>query len=169
MQATETIFAGAEITRDRDMFTRELLRELSGVLEDTVGLDEAEGFIALVGGRLGERMDAEYRAAAGMTRLDPDHVAAALVDLKARIRGGFSVEALEPDRIVLTNTHCPFGDYVEGRNSLCMMTSAVFGRIAANNLEYARVELQETQARGDPGCRVIIHLTEGEVGREYFG
>jgi hypothetical protein len=54
-----------------------------------------------------------------------------------------------------------------------MMTSNVFGAIAANNLGYAKVELQETIAQGHPGCRVVVYLktsegSEGAVGREYF-
>ena len=43
--------------------------------------------------------------------------------------------------------------------------------IAAANLGYARVELLETIARGDAGCRVAVHLLPGsgpDDGREYF-
>jgi hypothetical protein len=62
---------------------------------------------------------------------------------------------------------------VLGRPSMCMMTSNVFGSIAANNVGYAKVELQETIAQGHPGCRVVVYLkpTEEAVaaeGREYF-
>jgi hypothetical protein len=45
----------------------------------------------------------------------------------------------------------------------------VFGRIAANNLGYARVDLEETIATGHKGCRVIICLDSDSEGREYFG
>jgi hypothetical protein len=53
-----------------------------------------------------------------------------------------------------------------------MMTSNVFGHIASQNLGYAKVELQETIAKGDPGCRVVIYLkqtkeSEAAAGREY--
>jgi hypothetical protein len=53
------------------------------------------------------------------------------------------------------------------------MTSNVFGSIAASNMGYAKVELQETIARGHPGCRVVVHLEPGAGadeadGREYF-
>jgi len=142
---------------------------LSGVLEESVGLEAAEGFIARVGGRIGEMMNEEYLQIAGTKSLNVRQIADALVDLKLRIGGGFSIESLGEDNIVLVNTVCPFGQYVEGRESLCMMTSNVFGRIAANNVSYARVELQETIAKGDNGCRVVIHFIEGETGREYFG
>ena len=132
------MFDTAPIERDRDRFTRQLLRELAGVLEGSVGLEEAEGFISMVGARSGLVMNDEYRAAAGVDRLDVAQIAGALVDLKRRIEGGFSVERIDEDAIVLVNDACPFGSYVDGRRSLCMMTSNVFGRIAAENLGYAR-------------------------------
>src|SRR5690606_21333680 len=56
------------------------------------------------------------------------------------------------------NNACPFGSFVEGRPSLCMMTSNVFGSITAENLGYARVEIQEAVALCHPGCRVVVHL-----------
>lgn len=158
-----------KISRNRDQFLRELLRELAFVLENRIGVDDAKGFIARVGTRIGEKMDAEYRDLLEVERLDAKQVAAALVDLKKRIEGGFEIESIAEDRIVLVNDACPFGSYVKGRQSLCMMTSSVFGRITANNLGYARVEKAETIARGDPRCRIIVHLSEGRVGREYFG
>jgi signal transduction histidine kinase len=64
-----------------------------------------------------------------------------LTDLKRRIDGGFSIESINETRIVLVNTRCPFGTYVEDRESLCMMTSNVSGRIAAHNLGYTPIEL----------------------------
>ena len=36
---------------ERDIFLRILIRELSGTLEGIVGLEEASGFISIVGGR----------------------------------------------------------------------------------------------------------------------
>ncbi len=162
-------FSDLPVERDRDQFTRELLRELSGILEETVGLEKAAGFISMVGGRLGLQMDREYRAATRSERLTLAQVAAALVDLKDRIQGGFSIERLDNDAIVLTNDACPFGSFVEGRQSLCMMTSNVFGRIAADNLGYARVEIGESIAAGDERCHVVVHLSGDGPGREYFG
>ena len=49
-----------------------------------------------------------------------------------------------------------------------MMTSNVFGVIAAENLGYARVVLEETIATGSPGCRVVVHLKpdEGPAARD---
>ena len=173
MNEHTNVFACAPIGRDRDQFLRELLRELAAVLEKTVGLEEAEGFISLVGARVGEMMNGEYRAAAGQSPLSLEQVADALVDLKRRIDGGFSVESLDESGITLVNTACPFGAYVRNRASLCMMTSNVFGSIAANNLGYAKVELQETIAMGHEGCKVVVYLKRtpdafDAEGREYF-
>lgn len=158
---------------DRDAFFREILRELAGALEDVVGLDQAEGFVSVVGQRIAESIDHGYREAHGTPRLSAEQVGEVLVDLKARIGGSFRVESQDEARIVLRNAACPFGDRVIGRPALCMMTSNVFGAITANNLGYARVTLQATIAHGHDGCEVIIDLhppTESPAlgGREYF-
>jgi hypothetical protein len=38
-----------KIPLDRDVFTRTLIRELAGALEDVVGIEEASGYISIVG------------------------------------------------------------------------------------------------------------------------
>ena len=95
-----------------------------------------------------------------------------LVDLKRRIEGDFFVIEESEDKIVLGNRRCPFAEKVIGRPSMCMMTSNVFGHIAADNLGYSKVELRETIAEGAPECRVIVYLkptaeARAAPGREY--
>lgn len=163
----------ADIPLDRDVFMRTLIRELAGTLEDVIGLKEASGFISVVGQAVGQTIDSEYKRALDTDALSRSEVSRVLVDLKRRIRGDFYVIAEDDDTLVLGNRACPFGDKVLGRPSMCMMTSNVFGYIAAENLGYAKVELQETIARGDAGCRVVVHLrqtpeTDVVDGREYF-
>jgi predicted ArsR family transcriptional regulator len=163
----------AVVELDRDVFMRSLIRELAGTLENVVGLDEAAGFVSIVGQHMGRQIDATYRAALGADRFDREQVAAVLVDLKRRIHGGFSIAAQDDSRIVFDNTACPFAEKVLGRPAMCMMTSNVFGVIAAEHLGYARVELQRTIAEGHGGCRVVVHLKEDQptgapTGREYF-
>jgi len=157
----------------RDRFLRALLRELAGTLERVVGLSDSEGFISAVGQCMGDRLNSAYRAQLGRPTLDRKQVAAVLVDLKKRIDGDFYVTDESDQKIVLRNRRCPFGDFVKDRPSLCMMTSNVFGTIAAENLGYARITLAETIASGHSGCHVIIHLSEdseaaGGDDREYF-
>jgi predicted ArsR family transcriptional regulator len=163
----------APVALDRDHFLRNLLRQLAGTLEDVVGVGEASGYISVVGGSIGDQIDNEYRRAIGVEKLTRDQVAGVLVDLKRRIEGQFYIIEETEDRIVLGNRACPFGEYVEGRPSLCMMTSNVFGSIAARNLGYARVQIEEAIALGHPGCRVAVHLKPNENpepgSREYFG
>ncbi len=162
-----------DIPLNRDLFLRTLIRELSGTLEDVVGLKEASGFISVVGQNVGDQMNQDYRAAFQVDRLSREQVAQVLVDLKRRIQGDFVLIEETDEKIVLGNRACPFGDKVHDRTSMCMMTSNVFGAIAAENLGYAKVELQETIARGDAGCRVVVYLkptpeADEAQGREYF-
>jgi predicted ArsR family transcriptional regulator len=157
---------------ERDSFMRNLIRELAGVLEEVVGLEEASGFVSVVGQRIGLQLEGEYKAALGVSQLTRQQVAEVLIDLKRRIQGDFFVIAQDDDKIVLGNRACPFAEKVLGRPSMCMMTSNVFGAITAENLGYAKVVLEETIALGHAGCRVIVHVkptpeAAAQVGREY--
>lgn len=174
MSRTLNVVQDLNVELQRDLFLRTLLRHLSGVLQDVVGLEEASGFVSVVGQRLGDGMNDAYRAAWGTAVLSREQVTDVLVDLKRRIQGDFYVISADDERIVLGNRRCPFGDKVVGRPALCMMTSNVFGRIAAENLGYAKVAIEEAISRGHPGCRVVIHLhsdapeTPSAPAREYF-
>ncbi|NND59382.1 MAG: transcriptional regulator [Gammaproteobacteria bacterium] len=158
---------------DRDEFMRTLIRELSGTLQDVVGLDEAKGFVSVVGLLIGKQIDSLYRQALAKGSLSREQVADVLVDLKRRIEGDFYIIEQNEERIVLGNRACPFGDKVKDRPALCMMTSNVFGSITAENLGYAKVQLDETIATGAPGCRIVVHLkptaeAEQVEGRVYY-
>ena len=157
---------------ERDVFLRILIRELSGTLQDVVGVDEASGFVSVVGQRVGDLIDREYKSALGVSNLTREQVTDVLVDLKRRIQGDFYVIEETDEKVVFGNRVCPFAEKVLDRPALCMMTSNVFGSIAAENLGYAKVELQQTIAKGDPGCRVAVYFkstpqSEAAPGREY--
>ena len=161
------------IPLERDVFLRTLIRELAGTLQDVVGLREASGYISVVGSAIGSHIDREYRNALSVSQLTREQVSAVLIDLKRRIQGDFFVIEEDEEKIVFGNRACPFAEKVLGRPSMCMMTSNVFGFIAAENLGYAKVELQETIAAGATGCRVVVHLKPTDLaiaaeGREYF-
>lgn len=164
--------AKAAVPLERDVFLRSLIRELAGTLERVVGVEEASGYVSVVGAAIGQQIDEEYKRALQVDNLTRDQVSAVLVDLKRRIQGKFYVIEETDDYIVFGNDACPFAEKVVGRPSMCMMTSNVFGYIAAQNLGYAKVELQETMARGDQHCRVVVHIrqteeSEAAEGREY--
>jgi predicted ArsR family transcriptional regulator len=161
------------IPLERDVFLRTLIRELSGTLQDIVGMEEASGFISVVGQKVGDQINEQYKQALAVSQLDRGQVAQVLVDLKRRIQGKFYVVEEDDDKIVLGNSACPFAEKVLGRPALCMMTSNVFGVIAATNLGYAKIAIDRAIARGDADCRVVIYLKPTEEaqtaqGREYF-
>ncbi len=161
------------IPLERDVFLRTLIRELAGTLQDVVGLEEASGFVSVVGQRVGDQINESYKSALEVSSLSRGQVAEVLVDLKRRIQGDFYVISEDDEKIVFGNNACPFAEKVIGRPAMCMMTSNVFGVIAAENLGYSKVVLEETIANGAPGCRVVVHLkptpeAEAVEGREYF-
>lgn len=158
---------------ERDLFLRTLLRHLAGTLQDIVGLEEASGFISVVGQEIGDEINQAYQKALAVSRLSREQVAEVLVDLKRRIQGDFYIVEQTDERIVFGNRACPFGEKVAGRPALCMMTSNVFGSIAADNLGYAKVVLEETIARGDRECKVVVFIkatdeAAASTGREYY-
>jgi predicted ArsR family transcriptional regulator len=175
MEATTTlnIVGQANVPLDRDIFLRTLIRELAGTLEEVVGLKDASGYISVVGRKIGEQMNHDYKTALATPQLNREQVSSVLVDLKRRIQGDFYVIEENDEKIVLGNRLCPFAEKVIGRPSMCMMTSNVFGAIAADNLGYAKVVLNKTIAQGDSACVVTVYLRETDEsqrlsGREYF-
>lgn len=158
---------------NRSAYVRDVLGYLVETLESVVGAADASGFVALVGRRLGEEIDLLYREAIGRAKLSRAEVADVLVDMQRRLGGDFYVFEQDDKRIVLGNLACPFADRVRGHASLCMTTSSLCGVIAAQNLGYARVEIENAIAHGDAACRIVIHLVPPPPGapvngREYF-
>jgi len=139
-----------------------------------VGLEQTSGFISVVGQNIGTQINQMYREELNIPKLNREQVADVLADLKHRINGSFVVESQDDSKIVFINKDCPFAEKVKDRPSLCMMTSNVFGVITADNLGYAKVDMEKTIARGDSHCRVIVHLNpdsddaKSAEGREYF-
>lgn len=158
-----------DVKLEHEGFMRTLISELSGLLEDVVGLEEASGFISVVGQRIGIQIDQDYKTALGVTKLERAQIPQILEDLKRRIKGDFYVIEADETRIILGNRRCPFGDKVRDHTSLCMMTSNVFGVIAAENTGYAKVRLEQTIAQGDPGCRVVVYLEPSAQAKETDG
>lgn len=163
-----------ELPLERDLFLRNLIRQLAGTLQDVVGLEEAEGYISMVGQNVGEWINETYKIKLNQKKLTRDQVIAVLIDLKARIHGDFYLREEDDNKVVFGNRQCPFEDKVADRPCMCMMTSNVFGSITADSQGYAKVELQETIARGDKECKVVVYFNRGPEadaakGREYFG
>jgi predicted ArsR family transcriptional regulator len=162
-----------ELPIERDHFLRTMIRELTGTLQDVVGIEQAAGFLNVVGHRTGQQVNEQYQNALQVSNLSRKQVTAVLVDWKRRIQGDFYVIEETDEKIVLGNRRCPFAEQVEGHEAMCVMTSNIFGAIAADNLGYARVELQDTIAKGAQECKIVIYLKPSKVldefaGQEYF-
>lgn len=160
-----------QIPLERDSFLRDLIRELTGILEDVVGLEDASGFISVVGQNIGRKINSDYKKALQVDALNKTQVRDVLINLKQRIKGDFYLISESDNQIILGNRTCPFEDRVLNRESLCMMTSNVFGVISADNLGYSKIILDKTIARGDPECRIVIFFSDTEDfphSREYF-
>jgi predicted ArsR family transcriptional regulator/anti-sigma regulatory factor (Ser/Thr protein kinase) len=148
-------------TFGRESFLRAIVVELAQQVEAQEGPAQTESFVARVGANIGERMEQEYRQARKLIDpLTPDQISDLYVRLKAAIDGDFYPIEITPERIVLGNRRCPFGDAVKASPGLCRMTSSVFGGIAARNTGAAAVQLEERIAVGDPECRVVVWLGE---------
>lgn len=163
----------ANVPLDRDVFLRNLIRHLAGTMEEVLGINEASCFMSIVGQTLGDQIDRDYKQALAVSNLTRDQITDVLVDLNRRIRSNFYVIEEHENKIILANGGCPFGNETACPSSLCTITSNILGVIVAENLGYAKVELQQTIARGQPGCRVVVHLNpspeaEAAEGREYL-
>ncbi|WP_375174723.1 methanogen output domain 1-containing protein [Pseudooceanicola sp.] len=152
----------------REEFLNTLVGSLAETIENVVGIEDAEAFIGIVGRRMGQSETARIPGA-GTT--DPARVAEHLKAFKANIGGDFVIESVEGSRITFTNSKCPFARQASGRPSLCMMTTNVFGRVAADATGYARVNVEEALARGDHRCRVTVDLEWDGAGdgKEFYG
>jgi predicted ArsR family transcriptional regulator len=154
---------------DQKSFFLEMVLNLSSVLEQVIGLQDAEGYLALVGKKVGHDIYESQKANNDDGNIPIERLSEILVELKSRIRGGFSIESIEDGKITLVNTDCPFGPRVAGHESLCMMTSSVFGTISAEAFGHANVDIQQSIATGHGGCRVVVNLNDlSAPGRNYF-
>lgn len=159
---------------DRDTFLISIIVELAGTIEEIMGDEEAAAYLSLVGQKIGVWINELYKKKLGVVVLSPAQVPGVLVDLMRRIQGDFFVLEQSAEKIILGNNQCPFKKKVLGRSLMCMLTSNVFGFIAAGNLGYAKVVLDKTIAAHQDGCKVIIYLqetpeAEAVNGREYYG
>lgn len=102
------------IPLERDVFLRNLLRHLAGTLQDVVGLQEASGFISVVGQQIGDEINRTYKNALSVSSLSRGQVGEVLVDLKRRIQGDFFIIEENDEKIVLGNQSAQGREYFQG-------------------------------------------------------
>lgn len=169
--ATSPNIGALNIDFDHHRLLDTLVADMADLLESTAGVEDACAYVSNIAARLGADIEKQYKTALGVQNLDRNQLLSALIDLNHRADGAFFVIEEDEDRIVLGNCKCPLGKAVINHPSLCMLTSNIFGMMAANAVGYAAVDLEQTIARGAAGCRVVLHLKRTELHpdmREYF-
>lgn len=158
------------VARSQSQICRQLVGFLTASLRDLLGEEAAESLMAQAGQTVAEGLDACYRKEFRVNKLSRAQVASVFVDPKTTIGWPFHVLYESDDRIELSTEACVSEELTEGYSALCMITSNVFGVIAAENLGYARVTVDQSTTSGNGGCRISIHLEpdESAAGREYF-
>ncbi len=117
-----------------------------------------------------KKIEEQYKKFYAAEKLNFTQVIDSLVDAQGKIGGNFIVVERTEDIIILKNTKCPFGEKVKKASSLCATTSALCGVMTARNLDYSRVILKKTIAKGSNECLIHIHLKktkETETADEY--
>lgn len=160
-----------DIDFDRHGLFNTLVASMAELLETIAGVEDACAYVSSIAARLESDIEKQYKTALHVHTLNRAQLIDVLIDLKNRAGGGFSVIEQDEDRVVFGNRTCPLGSAASNHPSLCMLTSNIFGRMAANTVGYAAVDLEQTIATGAAGCRVVLHLKRTELGpdtREYF-
>ena len=147
-------------------FLKNMIVEVSGSLQTLVGPEDSHGFLSVTGANVARWLNEEHLQIDRDVVLDVRDVAEATAQLENAIGADFYVVSISEEEIVFANRRCPFGKKVNGRQSLCAMTSQIIGKTMAENLGYARVTLHEALAKGDPSCRVVVALKPSENASE---
>ncbi|CAN7434608.1 methanogen output domain 1-containing protein [Bosea sp. LjRoot237] len=169
--ATSPNVGSLDIEFDHHGLFNTLVASMAELLESIAGVEDACAYVSSIAARLGADVEKQYKAALGVQNLNRSQLVDVLIDLKNRAGGDFSLIEQDEDRIVFGNRACPLGAAASNHPSLCMLTSNIFGRMAANTVGYAAVDLEQTIARGAASCRVVLNLKRTELGpdtREYF-
>ncbi|MDN4527565.1 methanogen output domain 1-containing protein [Fictibacillus fluitans] len=151
---------------NKHVFLAKLITQYARVHQKAVG-PVAEEYIRQIGIRTGEWIEGYYNEYSSPWTVE--QYVDILIDLKNKIGGEFDIISIDGDRIVLKAIQCPFGDDISDAPHLCMMTSSVFGGIAARHFGYGKVSLRKRIALGDRNCEIAIYLSpdDSEEGIEY--
>ena len=107
-----------------------------------------------------KKIEEQYKKFHSTDKLTYSQVVDSLVDAQRKIGGNFIVVERTEDIIILRNTKCPFGLKVRKAPSLCATTSALCGVMTARNLDYGKVVLKNTIAKGSDECLIHVHLKQ---------
>jgi len=148
---------------NRDIFLTQIISELAFNLDK----DQLKDALTKVGLKLGKQIEYLYKQFYGVEKLNIDQLTSAFIDIEKKIGGEFAVVEKTPEKIILRNTRCPFGnDNIKKCPEVCSITSNIFGTIAAKNFDYCKVCLKKTIARADEDYIVIFLKKTEESEKE---
>ncbi|UZJ77604.1 methanogen output domain 1-containing protein [Fictibacillus sp. KU28468] len=145
---------------NRHFFLAKLITQYAYLHRKTVG-PAAEEYIRQIGIRTGEWIESFYNENSAPWSID--QYANVIIDIKNRIGGHFEIVKVEKNCVVVKANSCPFGSVVRDAPHLCMMTSSVFGGIAARKFGYGKVSLRKRIALGESNCEVAIYFSPNET------
>jgi len=153
---------------DKEGFMLELIAHLSKLSDFLFGDYLGREYIMVTGLQMGHTIDEKYKKFHGITdHLNLDQYADLVVNLKQSIGGNFYLVEKSSNKVIVAATSCPFGNIVTKVPNLCMITSGVFGGIAALNFGFGKVSLCKRICMGKPHCEVCVYLeNNGESAQE---
>ncbi len=146
------------VNMNRETFLTQMINELALSLDKT----QLKETLNKIGLKLGKQIEQLYKQFYGVENLNLTQLTEALIDVEKKIGGNFSVVEKTPEKIILKNNKCPFGnDKVKGCPEFCSITSNIFGIMASKNFSYSKVSLKRTIAKADEDY-IIIFLKKTE-------
>lgn len=152
----------------REVFL-EMLLSLFCSIEESQSVDSHDSSIRRVAESMGQRISEIYRNYWGLNRtFTPGEYAALLADFEHRIGGDMTVVSADGEKVDLKGENCPLAGGPSLSTSLCGVTSAVFGSIAAKNFGYGKV-VTGFSPNKENHCRLTVYLKKTPEADACFG
>jgi len=142
----------------------EVITHFSKLTDFLFGNHLGREYIVATGMQMGQIIDEKFKRFHKLSGfLNLEQYAALVVNLKQSIGGDFYLVEKTSNKVVVAANTCPFGNIITRASNLCMITSGVFGGIAALNFGFGKVSLRKRIGLGESQCEVCVYLeNDGE-------
>jgi signal transduction histidine kinase len=157
---------------NREVFL-EMLLSLFCSMEESRLPDGRDSSIRRAAEAMGQRIAEIYRNYWGLDRaFTPKEFATLLVDFERRIGGEMQIVSADEEKVDLKSENCPLAGATDFSTSLCGVTVAIVGVIAAKTFGYGKVVTGVGKDETNR-CRLIVYLkktaeADSRFGIEYF-
>lgn len=153
---------------DRELYLELVLSELFGTLNDIVGNVEAQGYFAVVGNKVGRRLNNIILQNYGTDRLDRNQLVKVFEFLCHSTSSDFSTHGSGNEVMEFRKVYPPSDIKIE-RSYVHSVASSIVGYIAAHSAGHVRVRLTQETDREDGvyGMTLYLNQQEGE-GSVYY-